>query len=621
VSGIAGLLHLDGSPVDVQFLRRMAAALAFRGPDAQGICVSGCFGFAHTLLRTTDESAHERQPLSFDGKVWITADARVDARAELVSKLRAAGRPASVAAPDVELILHAYHVWGEECVAHLLGDFAFAIWDELQRKLFCARDHFGVKPFFYAHVGNYLIVSNTLNCVRLHPSVSDRLNELAIADFLLFDYNQELDTTTFADIRRLPPGHYLAWSDGKLGVRRYWVLPSNGCTRYARWRDYVERLGELLRAAVQDRLRTQSIAVSMSGGLDSPAVAALGREYLARAGAPTGLRAHTVVFDRVIPDQERYYAGVVAQALEIPIEFLAADDYEPYQGWETGELHTPEPVHDPVVTMSHDLFCQMARHARVGFTGYGGDPAMLASPHFVFHLLRSLDLGTLVGSFAWYWWHYHRKPPMGGVLARVRAWLGRNEPDVFPVWLNPDLVKRWDLVGRWDRFRARSEILHSTAPEAYRVFSVSFWPLVFESYDPAVTRLHLEFRHPFFDRRVIEYLLSIPPIPWYWDKVLLREVLRGVLPEEVRRRPKSPLAADPLATYFRARTEHWVDRFVPVPEFSEYVVRERIPTVAGSKQPPDWWLHLRPLALNLWLLGRHELSYAGCRERRCQTAS
>jgi len=141
LSGIAGLLHLDGAPVDRQLLRRMTELLAFRGPHAQQVWAEGPVGFGHALLRTTGEAEREQQPTSLDGDVWVTADARVDARAELVEKLKAKGRggpPVSARATDAELILHAYHAWGEDSVEHLLGDYAFAIWDAPRRRLFCA---------------------------------------------------------------------------------------------------------------------------------------------------------------------------------------------------------------------------------------------------------------------------------------------------------------------------------------------------------------------------------------------------------------------------------------------------------------------------------------------------
>ena len=216
MSGICGIVNLDGAPVDRQLLQKMTALIAFRGPDAQNVWVDGRVGFGHTMLHTTLESEREQQPCSLDGNVWITADARIDGRTELKRTLEAQGRTELPNATDVELILHAYHAWGEDCVKYLIGDFAFAIWDSRQQRLFCARDHFGVKPFFYALMGQCLIFSNTLNCLRGHPAVSDSLNDLAVADFLLFEMNQDPGTTVFADIQRLPPAQRLRCSSDGL---------------------------------------------------------------------------------------------------------------------------------------------------------------------------------------------------------------------------------------------------------------------------------------------------------------------------------------------------------------------------------------------------------------------
>jgi asparagine synthase (glutamine-hydrolysing) len=124
-----GIVNLDGAPVNRQLLSEMTNHFAFRGPDAQNIWIEGAVGFGHTMLRTTWESEHESQPFSLDGQVWITADARIDDRANLIEKLAAKGQEAASVAPDAELILRAYHAWGDHCIDHLLGDFAFAIWD------------------------------------------------------------------------------------------------------------------------------------------------------------------------------------------------------------------------------------------------------------------------------------------------------------------------------------------------------------------------------------------------------------------------------------------------------------------------------------------------------------
>src|SRR5205814_3811924 len=140
---IVGIINLDGAPVDRPLLERMTDFLAFRGPDAKSVWSDGHVGLGHTMLRTTWESENEQQPCSLDGRVWITADARVDGRADLVRLLAAKGRDVLKGATDPQLILHAYDAWGEGCVQHLIGDFAFAIWDRDRQRLFCARDQLG----------------------------------------------------------------------------------------------------------------------------------------------------------------------------------------------------------------------------------------------------------------------------------------------------------------------------------------------------------------------------------------------------------------------------------------------------------------------------------------------
>ena len=308
MSGIVGIVHFDGMPVDRHLLRRMADFMAFRGPDAQEIWIDGNVGFGHALLKTTDDSERERQPFTLDGQVRIVSDARVDARSELIAKLKAKGHEdLSSGAEDVELILRAYQVWDENCVEHLLGDFAFAIWDGPRQRLFCARDHLGVKPLFYAYIGQRLIFSNTLGCIRQHPAVSDKLNDLAIADFLLFDVNQDKATTTFADIQRLQPAHTAMWSGSGLRLQRYWTLPIDEPIYYRRHQDYVDRFRELLRQAVGDRIRTNRVGIFMSGGLDSTTLAASAHGLLSARSGDSGVRAFTTSNQGF--DNEGEYAG------------------------------------------------------------------------------------------------------------------------------------------------------------------------------------------------------------------------------------------------------------------------------------------------------------------------
>lgn len=211
MSGIVGILHLDQSPVERDRLQGLTDFLTFRGPDAQQIWIDGAVGFGHTLLKTAVESATERQPFSLDGAIWIVADVRLDARADLIAKLEDQSHPNLTAAADVELLLRAYLVWGENCVDQLVGDFAFGIWDGPRKRLFCARDHLGIKPFYYTQKCSLVIFSNTLECIRQHPAVSDELNDLAILDFLLCSITRiwlrpHSPTSSVCHRRTRPPG-------------------------------------------------------------------------------------------------------------------------------------------------------------------------------------------------------------------------------------------------------------------------------------------------------------------------------------------------------------------------------------------------------------------------------
>ena len=327
MSGFAGVFHLDGAPVERVWLETMADFLAFRGPDGSRVWVSGNAGLCHTLLRIAQETDGRPQIASLNGCLWIAADARIDDRETLISKLSSVPAHDLKCCSSAELILHAYAAWGEACVEHLLGDFSFVIWDARRQQVFAARDHLGVKPFFYALKGQCLLVSNTLDCLRQIPAVSDELNEQAIGDFLIARKNYNPATTFFADIQRLPVAHRLiAGADG-LQTERYWTLPIDEPLYYKRSGDYVDRFHELLRVAVRDRLPDGPLGIFMSGGLDSPAVAAAAVQLGASASA------FTSVYDQLIPDEERHYAGLVAGHIGIPI-FYKVLDAEPW-GWES----------------------------------------------------------------------------------------------------------------------------------------------------------------------------------------------------------------------------------------------------------------------------------------------
>src|ERR1700678_141623 len=372
MSGIVGMYERGGAPVDRALLQALTHSISYCGPDARDTWTSGAIAFGHTMLRTTRESLTEQQPANLDGQFWITGDARIDCREELIEQMtqtRDAASPSTLRTTnDSELILRAYAVWGEHCVEHLRGDFAFAIWDAGKKLLFCARDHFGVKPFYYAEPGELFLFSNVLDCLRQHPDISEDLHDAAIGDFLLFGLNCDEATTTFRDIRRLPPAHCMTVSAEGLRIRRYWSAPTSGRIRYKQPEDFAEHFQILLQAAIADRLRTDRVGILLSGGMDSATVATTARDLSGSAGGAQDLRAYTVVYKSLIPDQAGEYASASAEFAKIPIQFMPMDALQPFERWNDPELHWPEPVDDPFFAGLFDQFGTIAADCRVALS-------------------------------------------------------------------------------------------------------------------------------------------------------------------------------------------------------------------------------------------------------------
>ena len=524
MSGIAGIVNLDGAPIDHDLLTRMTKFMSFRGPDGVEIWADGDVGFGNALLRT---DAQEFTPLVL-GEFAITGDVRVDGFLE--GDLT-----------DVARVVQAYETWGEDCVDHLIGDFALAIWDKRKRRLFCARDHFGVKPFFYARVGNSFIFSNTLNVLRLDGRVSDELNETAIADYLESGFNQDLSTTVFRDIQRLPGGHTLTVANGSITTRRYWTPAVKNEIRFPKPEDYVERFKELLATAVRDRLRTDRVAISMSGGLDSTSLAVVARGLL----EPAKVQAFTTVYDSLIPDQERHYSTIAAASLGIPIQHLNADDYSLFEERQAGDLDVAEPfLLGPFAGQFNDLLRLMAAHGRVALTGYDGDALM--------------------------------SEPQGSLRSRIARSVRRG---FFEIQNKPT-----------------SPLRHATLS----ALQTKVWAPLFDGYDPGSTRLPLEVRHPFIDVRLVDYLLSIPVVPWCRNKHILRCAVKNQLPAAVINRPKTPLAGDPALQLTRRAGVRWLDNFEVTPQLTRFVNLSHRRSQA-EETPSVLWANLRVFALNHWL--------------------
>jgi asparagine synthase (glutamine-hydrolysing) len=604
VSGFGGMVSIDGAPADTGLLERMAERLAFRGPDGTHITTKPGAGFCFTFLRTGPAPQCPSQPCSLDGRVWLLGDVRLDGRDDLRRKLEQNGDDCDTNITDEELVLLAWRRWGEDGLTDLIGDYSFALWDTEARELWCSRDLMGARPFFYARAGKRLYFSNTLDAIRCAPDVSGALDHHFIGDFLLQGFCSYPERTAFREIARLPAGHAFRLSNAELGVHRFTSLPIEEPLWLKREEEYVEQFRELLEQAVRERLPRGPTAVLMSGGLDSASVAAIATKIAKKAGSHVSLRAHTVDFRPLFDDEEGYYASLVAEHLSMPIEILRGASCIPYEGWNDSQLRMPEPCHEPFFLLDNQQYERVRAHASVALTGFGGDDVLTgqAWPYLVY-LFQRLSFGQIGKVFGGYIVKHGRIPPLrGGFRARLQRWIGRSEPmSEYPRWLAPTFQKQQRLRERWLELQKARPNVHPLHPIGHAGLSSGFWPSVLESDDAAWTDAALEMRAPLLDRRVLRYLLRLPPVPWCMHKELLRQTMRGLLPERIRTRPKVPLLGDPLRIH--AKRGSWnppvhSERATGVRMFVDW---EQLRATLGGARSSDLWSDLRPVSLNYWL--------------------
>ena len=591
MSGFVGVLNLDNKPVDRRLLASMTGYMSFRGPDAQRVWCHGPTGLGHALLRTTRESKHEKQPFSLDGQVWIVADARVDGRADLVRDLRARDADVSLDTPDVELILQTYYAWGVACLERLIGDFGFALWDQPRQRLVCARDQFGVVPFFYARVANTIIVSNTLNCIRMHPDISDDLDEMVLADQMILLANQRLDAAVFSAIRRLPPAHTLIAERGTLSARRYWETPEEGTyLRYRDPEDYVTHFRTTFQQAVEDRLRTSRIAVELSGGMDTTSIAVLAHRLLSERGRSFEFSALTIDFKELLPDEESDYAALVAKDLGVPHYILRYEDVYLTPSADPPAFVPPEPP-APIssLTWYKPVSLLNDSHCRVLFSGHGGDLTLLPEPYHWRRLPQQGRLRALLTDLHTYGAIFGLRRPVGlGIRTRLRRWQGRPVLNLLPMpsWLSADWVDRCHL---WEHKRA-SEVAFANGSKRRKIAEKPFWTNIFTWRDPEYSGLLLKSMYPFCDVRLFNLVLALPPIPWLHDKALLRLAMRDILPHSIIQRPKTPLTRSTNVEHTLALQrgpQSWQYDLAMEPKLAPYVDGKRLVQLLQFPQGVD----------------------------------
>ncbi|MGH3129572.1 MAG: asparagine synthase (glutamine-hydrolyzing), partial [Gaiellaceae bacterium] len=324
--GICGVVAL-GRPGDAETVERMASELDHRGPDGRGEFNDENVALGFRRLAIIDLSDAGMQPFaSEDGRMRLLHNGEVYNYRELRAELEAKGHRFR-SATDTEVILAAYREWGERCVERFNGMWALALWDADSRTLFCSRDRFGVKPFYYRHHGGRFAFASELKAFRADPQTPLEANERAVRDYIEQGYLDHTEETFFAGIVRLPPAHSLTFGPAGLRRWRYWRL----APREPEPGDPAPRLRELFLDAVRLRLRSDvPVGTCLSGGIDSSAIAC-GVDHLLRTEAenarPVGERQRTFTAWFADPGfDERPYAEAVVERIRADAHWISFTD-------------------------------------------------------------------------------------------------------------------------------------------------------------------------------------------------------------------------------------------------------------------------------------------------------
>ena len=552
MSGILGIWNVDDQPVDRVELKGFAQTLRHRGPHGLGLWVEGPIGLACQIFRVTPESGGEGQPYVDPSGVVIVFDGRLDNRDEIMGHL--GGLPVvSADSPDSFLVVAAYHRFGESLSDHLVGDFAFGLFDPRRQRLLIVRDAIGVRPLYYCRIGQSFLFASEIKALLAHPKVSTRPNRDAIAELALrFPNGARSDSTFFEGILTLPPAHEATVTRNGFVKRRYWDFDLDRETRFHSLDEYSDAFRDQFARAVNRRTRgSHPIAVSVSGGLDSSSIFCVGHE-LARGitepqqpligitfSSADGTPSDENVF--VVDIEQKY--GVAIQRVALRAGFL--------DGIQADVYHSEIPFLNEQSDSTKSLY-RTATHmgARTLLTGHWGDQALLDQSYLVnfFRRLKWTQIRSHLREYAlwntdadpkFFWRNFYQDLVRQHVpeiaipfLKTARARLGR------PGWDH-----EWYTDEFRENIRRHSFARNESGPAVplrcaslYQTIRSSYHVMCMEWNNKAAAMFGLETAFPFLDRDLLSFLMSVPGevktskgVP----KALLRRAMRGILPDSI----------------------------------------------------------------------------------------
>jgi asparagine synthase (glutamine-hydrolysing) len=514
------------------------------------------------MLRTTPESLREAQPLvSRGGDLVLTADARIDNRDDLIRVLCPPGS-GSDAFTDAELILAAYERWGVTCPEHLLGAFAFAIWDGQNRRLYCARDHFGVRPFYYYAGPRLFGFGSEVKALFELQDVPRSINEARIADKLAYRAD-DVEHTFYRGIYRLPPAHWMVVGEDEVRTQRYWCLDPDREVTLGSDEAYAEAFHDHFKRAVQCRLRAVSpVGAMLSGGLDSSSVACMAQTIHAEQGASHSIHSFSALFDDVPASDERSYIEAALDAYPFHPHFVRGDRESPLVPFhERPKRRTQNgPIAAPNLHLNWSIYRLAEAHGvRCILDGFDGDTTVSHGVGTFHELARegrwlalareACGFGRLRDQSAlkiwWRYLHHYRLRRIRGVGRMSQLWRrmtnsvsrkGNGER-----LLSSDFAERIGWTDRKRRLReGQKGVPSSERAHHHRLLTRGVLPATLETLDRASSVFGIEVRYPFFDRRLVEFCLGLPAeqkLRHGWSRRILRHGMKNVLPEAIRTRP------------------------------------------------------------------------------------
>ena len=543
--------------MEPEVLESMNRALRHRGPDDTGTFTAGGIGLGARRLSILDVEGGHQPVHNEDRSIWIVYNGEVYNHRELRALLKKLDHR-FYTRTDTEVVLHAYEEFGSECVKYLNGMFAFAIWDARKRKLFLARDRFGIKPLHYGFVGDTLVFGSELKAVLKHPGLDRRLDIVALNEYLSFEY-VPTPRSIFKGIEKLPPGHTLVYSERGLDVSPYWDVSLGKSERRppVSWREYQERLRRELRQAVQQEMVSDvPIGVLLSGGVDSSTVLAMMAE-----ARPDDLTSFAIAFEEKSFDESRY-ARQVAEAFGASHHELTVTSDMMAELVPRLMDVLDEPFADSSVVPTYFLSRFAREHVKVVLGGDGGDEMFAGYPTLQAHrlieyyerwvpfairasvvprIINALPVSKDNISF-----DFKAKRFIAGrgvpVASRHHRWLGSFTPqekaELFVPELRQTEMDTYDVAyahqRRCDAHETMNQIL-------YMDQKLYLEGDILTKVDRASMASSLEVRVPFLNHRLAEYLAEVPhelKLRRFQTKFLLKKAMEGVLPKEILARPK-----------------------------------------------------------------------------------